>query len=65
MLSILWTVLIGSVLLWSLFHKKYETEHVARIQARGAFQKDLVYRLWAASHGGLYVPVTETTQRRL
>ena len=33
----------------------------ARIEARASFNKDLVYRRWAASHGGIYVPVTATT----
>ena len=27
-----------------------------------AFLKDLSYRIWNASHGGVYVPVTESTQ---
>jgi signal transduction histidine kinase len=58
---ILWTVLVGSILLWSLFRQKHETEQVARIQARSSFEKDLVYRRWAASHGGIYVPITDRT----
>ncbi|MHC4353520.1 MAG: PAS domain-containing protein [Planctomycetota bacterium] len=57
----LWTVFVGLVLLWSLFQHKHETLEAARVQARSAFEKDLVYRRWAAMHGGLYVPVTEQT----
>lgn len=60
-LLVLWTVFVGSVLLWSLFRQKYETEEVARIQARSSFEKDLVYRRWAAGHGGVYVPMTDKT----
>jgi len=60
-LCILWTVLVGSVLLWSLLRRMHEAKDAARIQARASFQKDLVYRRWAAGHGGLYVPVTEKT----
>jgi PAS domain S-box-containing protein len=60
-LSILWTVLVSSILLWSLYREKHETEEVARIQARNSFQKDLVYRRWAAGHGGVYVPMTDKT----
>jgi hypothetical protein len=60
-LLILWTVLVGSILSWSLFRQKYETEEVARIQARNSFEKDLVYRRWAAGHGGVYVPMTDKT----
>jgi PAS domain S-box-containing protein len=57
----LWTVFVGLVLLWSLFQQKLETLKAARVQARSAFEKDLVYRRWAAMHGGIYVPVTEQT----
>ena len=61
MLLVLWTVLVGSILLWSLFRQKHETEQVARIQARSSFEKDIVYRRWAAGHGGVYVPMTDKT----
>ena len=57
----LWTLLVGSVLLWSLFQERIGTEETTRIQARSAFEKDLVYRRWVASHGGIYVPATENT----
>ncbi|MHC4396397.1 MAG: PAS domain-containing protein [Planctomycetota bacterium] len=61
----LWTTLVGLVLLWSLAHQRIETEEAARIQGRAAFEKDLVYRRWVASHGGVYVPVTEQTSPNL
>ena len=57
----IWTVFVGMVLLWSLIHQQREMLEVARINARAAFQKDLVYRQWVASHGGVYVPKTEKT----
>jgi len=57
----LWTVFVGLVLLWSLFQQKRDTLEALRVQARSAFEKDLVYRRWAAMHGGIYVPVTEQT----
>jgi signal transduction histidine kinase len=60
-LLVLWTVFVGLILLWSLFRQKHETEQVARIQARSSFEKDLVYRRWATSHGGVYVPITDRT----
>ncbi|WP_457552705.1 c-type heme family protein [Desulfobacula sp.] len=34
----------------------------ARIEARTAFMKDVIYRRWNADHGGVYVPVTEAIQ---
>ena len=58
-LLILWTVLVGSTLLWSLLRQRHETLEVAYLQAQSAFGKDVVYRRWAAVHGGVYVPVTE------
>jgi PAS domain S-box-containing protein len=61
MLLILWTVLVGSILLWSLLRQKHDTEQVARIQARDSFEKDITYRRWAAEHGGVYVPITDKT----
>ncbi len=61
MLLVLWTILVGSILSWSLFRQKRETEGVARIQARNSFEKDIVYRQWAAGHGGVYVPMTDKT----
>lgn len=33
----------------------------AYIQAKIAFEKDILYRRWNAGHGGVYVPVTEET----
>jgi len=60
-LLVLWTVLVGAILSWSLFRHKHETEGVALIQAQGSFENDLVYRRWAADHGGVYVPMTDKT----
>ena len=55
----LWTVLVGGVLAWTLLRHATERFESARLEARSAFEKDLVYRRWAAGHGGVYVPVTE------
>ena len=61
MLLVGWTVFVGVVLLWSLLHQKNGAMEMARMQGRSTFEKDLVYRRWAAGHGGVYVPVTEKT----
>jgi two-component system cell cycle sensor histidine kinase/response regulator CckA len=60
-LLILWTVLVGLVLAWSLLRQKHETSEVACIQARHSIEKDLVYRRWATGHGGVYVPRSDKT----
>jgi len=61
LLVVFWTFLVGSVLLWSVYHERHGIEEVAVVQAGSAFEKDLVYRRWASGHGGVYVPVTEQT----
>ncbi|UCG59595.1 MAG: DUF3365 domain-containing protein [Phycisphaerales bacterium] len=57
----LWTVFVGVVLLWAVARETLTVEQMARVQARSAFEKDAVYRQWVASHGGVYVPVSEKT----
>jgi len=61
LLAILWTaVLFGSGAM-NLLQLRSDAVERAKIEARGAFNKDLVYRRWAAGHGGVYAPVTEKT----
>ncbi len=48
-------------LLSSVIHEHYAMLDLARQNARSSFEKDLVYRRWAAGHGGVYVPVTDET----
>ncbi len=57
----LWTVLTGTSLAWSVYHKQQETMAVAMNEARTIFEKDLIYYRWAASQNGVFVPVTKTT----
>jgi signal transduction histidine kinase len=57
----LWTILVGGVLAWTLFRHAVEMFESARLEARSAFEKDLVYRRWATGHGGVYVPATDET----
>lgn len=58
----LWFLFIGLSLLWNFNHEKAATLAAARIQAKTALEKDVLYRRWNASHGGVYVPVTDRTQ---
>ncbi|MCD6395135.1 MAG: DUF3365 domain-containing protein [Planctomycetes bacterium] len=57
----LWTILVGGVLAWTLVCHAVGMFESARLEARSAFEKDLVYRRWAAGHGGVYVPATDET----
>ncbi|MCK5165270.1 MAG: DUF3365 domain-containing protein [Desulfobacula sp.] len=70
--KLLWFYAIGVITVWSLFiglsllvHQK--TMHsgaldAARIEARAAFQNHVTYRSWNAAYGGVYAPISETTQ---
>jgi len=60
-LVIAWTILAGASLAWNLREQGEATLEAVRIQARTGFEKDVLYRRWNAMHGGVYVPVTETT----
>ena len=57
----IWTVLISTSLVWSIYHKRQETMAVAMNEARTIFEKDLLYYRWAASQNGVFVPVTKDT----
>jgi len=59
--ALIWTTFVSAVLLWNIYHHKVVTLEIARNQAQLSYEKDIVYRRWAAKHGGVYVPVTEET----
>lgn len=54
-LGLLWTALVAASLMWNIRQQRLSTYEAARIQARGAFMKDVIYRRWNAGHGGVYV----------
>ena len=57
-----WTIL---VVIYALYHAKDENNlavDLATIEARTSFKKDLAFRQWSASHGGVYVTATEKTK---
>ncbi len=60
-LAALWTIAVGASWLWSLHVGRQEALRSARAAARDSYNKDVVYRRWAAGHGGVYVPVSENT----
>ena len=61
----LWSILIGVSLAWNLRIQNSGTLEAARIEARTAFEKDVIYRRWNAGHGGVYAPVTGVMQPNL
>jgi signal transduction histidine kinase len=60
-LALVWTLSVGGSLYWTWGHLGESVRALALASARLSFDKDLVYRQWAAQHGGVYVPVTEET----
>ncbi len=60
-LGFVWTIVVGVSLLWNLKQAENTALEAARIQARTAFEKDIVYRRWNAGHGGVYVPISTMT----
>jgi len=56
-----WTMVVVASFIWSFYCERNANLELARAEARGSFNKDLVYRRWNANHGGIYVPVTENT----
>ncbi|MHB1033346.1 MAG: c-type heme family protein [Pirellulales bacterium] len=56
-----WTLLIAASLAWNVFCARHETLEIAKGEARGAVERDFVYRRWATSQGGVYVLSSKST----
>jgi signal transduction histidine kinase len=56
--GLLWSVIVATSLAWNIHHEHRASQASAAAEARGVFNKDVVYRRWAATHGGVYVPIT-------
>lgn len=60
-LAALWSALLGGSLAWSLFQIDRAVFDTAAATARTTIRKDLAFRQWGASHGGVFVPIDEHT----
>ena len=58
-LVIVWSAIVFGLLIENADDIRKVTASMARKEALSHFNKDQASRLWAASHGGVYVPVTE------
>jgi PAS domain S-box-containing protein len=58
---ILWTGFVLMSLMWELQAYHSSIQRMARETANMSIEKDLAYRSWAGSHGGVYVPITART----
>jgi hypothetical protein len=57
-----WITLVGSSYLWNYAAAKAVRNEIALQTARSFFDQIVITREWNAQHGGVYVPVTESTQ---
>lgn len=62
MLIISWSVLMLIAALVSMYRDYEYATILAKNEAVVSVKKDIAYRKWIASHGGIYVPITEKTQ---
>lgn len=60
-LAVTWAVFVFGMLVWGVARTKEATERLANYVAKAHFDKDQAVRLWAASHGGVYVPTDART----
>ena len=56
-----WTLFAAFLLFWEFRRDTEEMEFLARSEARAYWQRDTLYRAWAASLIGSFVPLTEAT----
>jgi len=60
-LIVLWTFIITVMVTVNIYQNYEYANNLALTEARVSVQKDLAYRVWVASHGGVYVPITKKT----
>ncbi|KAB0663634.1 DUF3365 domain-containing protein [Oryzomonas japonica] len=61
-IAVFWTLLVAYSLYWDHRQHQEDVLLLGKMQSQAFFEKDLLYRRWASRHGGVYVPVTESTQ---
>ncbi|MBI5905017.1 MAG: DUF3365 domain-containing protein [Deltaproteobacteria bacterium] len=59
--AVVWVAAIAVSFTWDWIEAGRTGKMFAETEARSAFNKDLVYRRWAAGQGGVYVPPTDRT----
>ncbi len=57
-----WSLLIAASFAWNIYELHNNTLLTAKTAARTNINRDISFRKWAASHGGVYIPPTQATQ---
>lgn len=60
-LFFIWSLLVIVFFLITVYHNHNDAVEMAIEKAKTSVDKDLAYRTWVSSHGGVYVPVTKRT----
>ena len=61
LIVLIWSTVMLLAAIWNAQLQQKLTKQIVTSVARSNFDKDLAYRKWAASHGGVYVVPTEKT----
>ena len=59
---LIWPIAVVLSLAWNVYQVRQNSLEMGRIEARVAYEKDVLYRRWNAGFGGVYVPVGGATQ---
>jgi signal transduction histidine kinase/CheY-like chemotaxis protein len=60
-MAVSWTLLLLFSFFWTRHNATEQVMELVRVQARTAYDKDVLYRFWNSTHGSVYVPVSDTT----
>lgn len=58
---IAWTIIVGGFLLFGIFQIEHIQQKMVKGEALANFNKDQALRFWSASHGGVYITITDET----
>lgn len=61
LVAVAWTLASAGFLAWDLYGSDRQALELARHDAAARIGKDIAFRAWATSHGGVYVPPSERT----
>ena len=61
LMAITWSMLVAGSLVWNLHQEGLNALNTASVAASANIAKDIGFRRWGSSHGGVYVPPTEHT----
>ena len=61
-IGVIWTFFIALMIVYLTYQRYQQVQELALLEAKTSTNKDIAYRKWVATHGGVYVPITEETQ---